>query len=107
MESVPEPTNACIEGKLLINVIEEKAKRMPDNTFMRYPGTDWETQGYKSISWVQWSRAIDKVAYWLDTNLGSLTESQTYAYFGPNDARYAILIPASMKTERRVSRIEL
>jgi acyl-CoA synthetase (AMP-forming)/AMP-acid ligase II len=103
MASMSEPTNACAESKLLINIIEEKARRMPDNTFMRYPGIDWETQGYKSISWIQWARAIDKVAYWLDTRLGSLEESQTFAYFGPNDARYAILIPASIKTGRKVS----
>jgi acyl-CoA synthetase (AMP-forming)/AMP-acid ligase II len=102
MAFVMEPTNEYAESKLLINIIEDKAKRMPDDTFMRYPGTDWEIQGYKSISWSQWARAIDKIAYWLDTNLGSLTESETFAYFGPNDARYAFLIPASIKTGRKV-----
>jgi acyl-CoA synthetase (AMP-forming)/AMP-acid ligase II len=102
MGSVPEPTNAYPHGKLLINVIAEKAKRSPDDTYMRYPGLDWETTGYKSISWIQYASAIDKIAYWLDTHLGTVKETETIAYFGPNDARYAILIPASIKTRRKV-----
>jgi hypothetical protein len=90
--------------KLLVSAIEEKAKWLPNNLFMRYPGPDWETKGYETISWIQYADAINKVAYWLDDQLGPAAESVTIAYFGPSDPRYAVIVPAAIKTGRRVSR---
>ena len=69
---------------------------------MRYPGIDWETNGYETISYVQYAHAIDKVAYWLDDQLGKAIGNDTIAYFGLNDPGYAILVPAAIKTGRKV-----
>jgi acyl-coenzyme A synthetase/AMP-(fatty) acid ligase len=102
MGSALEPTNPYIQGKLLVGTLEEKAKWTPNETFMRYPGIDWETKGYEIITWSQYAQAIDKVAYWLDDQLGKTTCADTIAYFGPNDPRYAILMPATIKTGRKV-----
>jgi acyl-CoA synthetase (AMP-forming)/AMP-acid ligase II len=103
MTSLSGPANIRTEGKLFISAIEDKARWIPNHTFMRYPPKDWETKGYQSISYGQWSNAIDKVAFWLDSQLGKVGDSGTVAYFGPNDARYAIITPAVIKSGRRVS----
>jgi long-subunit acyl-CoA synthetase (AMP-forming) len=102
MASLSGPANTHPGGKLFIRAIEEKAQWIPNDTFMRYPPKNWETKGYQTISWGQWAKAIDKVAYWLDSQLGKAEESGTVAYFGPNDARYAIITPAVIKSGRRV-----
>jgi acyl-CoA synthetase (AMP-forming)/AMP-acid ligase II len=102
MASLSESADKHAKRKLLISAIEEKARWTPGNTFMRYPPKHWETKGYQTISFIQWANAIDKVAYWLDSQLGGAEGSSTVAYFGPNDPRYAILTPAVIKTGRRV-----
>ena len=101
MAAAPQPT-APSTPKLLVHAIDEKAKWKPNDTFMRYPGAEWEMKGYASISWVQYTNAINKVACWLDKHLGSNAEDETIAYFGPDDPRYAIIVPASIKTSRKV-----
>jgi acyl-coenzyme A synthetase/AMP-(fatty) acid ligase len=102
MDSMPEIDRSFEQSKLLVTAIEEKAKWMPNDTYMRYPRKDWETVGYRTISCMQYARAIDKVAYWLDELLGKTTQSDTIAYSGPNDPRYAIMMPAAIKTGRKV-----
>lgn len=91
-----------LDAKLLINAIEEKAKWTPHNTVIHYPGGDWETAGYRAINAIQYAKAIDAVAHWLDSQLGSAADTNTVAYFGPSDPRYAIIMPAVIKTGRRV-----
>lgn len=92
-----------VEGeKLLVKLIEEKAKWTPNHTFVRFPGEDWETQGYSTITWRQYVDGINKVAYWLDDQLGTSKNNDTVAYMGPNDVRYAFIWPALNKTYRKV-----
>jgi len=91
------------ESKLLASVIDEKAKRTPETTFLRYAGPDWETAGYRSITWKQLAGAVNKAAYLLDELPGQTGRSQTVAYLGPNDARYFFLLVGAIKTGRRVS----
>jgi acyl-CoA synthetase (AMP-forming)/AMP-acid ligase II len=102
MGSMPEPAFPIIEGKLLVTAIEEKAQWSPHHTWLRYAPVNWEKDGYNTITWQQYAKAIDKVAYWLDEQLGKATELDTVAYFGPNDPRYSILIPAGIKSGRKV-----
>lgn len=104
MGSMPEQTSDYPPLKLLVQAMEEKAKWTPYNTIFRYAPMNWEDVGYKTITWRQFINAVDKVAYWLDEQLGKATdEIETVAYFGPNDARYAIMVPVCIKTGRRVS----
>jgi acyl-CoA synthetase (AMP-forming)/AMP-acid ligase II len=88
--------------KLLINAITERAKDAPNHTFLHYPPKDWETTGFRTITLSQYAAAIDRVAHWLDSQLGDATNSKTVAYYGPNDPRYAVIVPAVIKTGRRV-----
>ena len=96
------PLNKTHEPKLLINIIEEKAKWLSNHTFMRYPSANWELDGYHTITWKQYADAINKTAHWLDAELGKSTDNETVAYLGLNDARYAIMLGAMVKTGRQV-----
>jgi hypothetical protein len=91
------------KGQLVVHAIEEKAQWMPNNTYMRYAPDDWEKNGYETITWKQYASAVDKLAFWFDEQLGKAESCETVAYFGPNDPRYAILVPAIIKNERKVS----
>jgi len=89
-------------GTLLISAIEEKVKWLPNETYMRYPAPDWEVQGYRTLTWANYGDSINKVAFWLDETLGKTTGNETVAYLGPNDLRYALLLPAVVKTGRKL-----
>ncbi|KAJ4305167.1 hypothetical protein N0V90_000698 [Kalmusia sp. IMI 367209] len=94
--------NDSKRGTLLITAIEEKAYWSPNETYMRYPTPDWESDGYRSLNWAQYVDSINKVAYFLDEKLGKATENEAIAYLGPNDLRYAVLWPAVVKTGRKL-----
>ncbi|KAL2009196.1 hypothetical protein VTN00DRAFT_7390 [Thermoascus crustaceus] len=88
-------------NRLLVKVIDENAERTPEVILIRYAGSDWETAGYKTITWKQLAGAINKAAYWLDARL-CIGRTHTIAYLGPNDARYYFLLGGAIKTGRRL-----
>ena len=102
MGSIQEIENENTQGKLLVHAIEEKAKWTPQHTWIRYPSSDWETKGHQTITWGQYAESVNKLAYWLDEQLGETDQNDTIAYFGPNDPRYGLLVPAAIKTGRKV-----
>ncbi|ROW06826.1 hypothetical protein VMCG_04095 [Cytospora schulzeri] len=87
--------------KLFVKLIDEKARLTPNHTFVRYPGEDWETKGFSTITWRQYVNGINKVAHWLDEQLGKSENNDTVAYMGPNDVRYAFVWPALNKSYRK------
>ncbi|OAL49441.1 acetyl-CoA synthetase-like protein [Pyrenochaeta sp. DS3sAY3a] len=103
MGSMPEEDAGYPSMKLLMQAMEEKAKWTPQDTIFRSPLANWEVSGYRTITWKQYINAVNKLAYWLDEKLGKATNGiETVAYFGPDDARYAIILPVCIKTGRRV-----
>lgn len=91
--------------KLFVRKIEEKAHLIPTNIFARVPRDDWETNGYRSITWKQYNDGINKIAHWLDETLGKSVNNDTVSYFGANDIRYAFIFAALNKTNRKVRRL--
>jgi acyl-CoA synthetase (AMP-forming)/AMP-acid ligase II len=96
------PMNRNDGPQTLLAVLEEKAKSIGDHTYLRYPTDNWETEGYRTMTWRQYADSVNKVAYWLDQQLGGCQPGDTVAYMGPSDARYAIIYLATMKTGRKV-----
>ncbi|EHA50195.1 hypothetical protein MGG_03422 [Pyricularia oryzae 70-15] len=88
--------------KLFVRKIEEKARLTPSNIFARVPLPNWETNGYRSITWKQYNDGINKIAWWLDETLGKSVNNDTVAYFGANDIRYAYMFAALNKTGRKL-----
>ncbi|KAF2464690.1 acetyl-CoA synthetase-like protein [Lindgomyces ingoldianus] len=87
--------------QLLIEVVEEKAKWLKHHTFLRYPADKWKKNGYSIMTWGQFADAINKVAHWLDQQLGKSMDNEAVAYLGPSNARYSIILPAAIKTNRK------
>lgn len=90
--------------KTIVKWLDDKAAWTPHHTYLRYPGPDWETQGYSTITWRQYRDAANRIAHWLDEKLGPDSGNDTIAYMGPNDVRYGLLLPAVVKTGRKVSK---
>lgn len=90
-----------------VHAIEEKAAWTPNHTYLRYPGEDWKTKGYSTITWRQYLDSINKIAHWLDEQLGPSSSNETIAYSGPNDVRYGLIFPAVIKTNRKVSALKV
>lgn len=89
--------------ELFVNKIDENAKWKPNHTLVRFAsGPNWETEGYRSLTWQQYADGINKTAYWLDETFGKSVDNDTVAYSGPSDVRYAFLFAASVKTGRKV-----
>ncbi|KAF2263763.1 acetyl-CoA synthetase-like protein [Lojkania enalia] len=96
------PLSSPYSGKLLVQIIEEKAKWTPGHIYIRYPSKNWETDGYRSITWADFADSINKASFWLDHQLGKSKNQDTIAYLGPNDIRYSILLSAAVKSDRKL-----
>ncbi|KAI9163201.1 LOW QUALITY PROTEIN: acetyl-CoA synthetase-like protein [Paramyrothecium foliicola] len=89
--------------ELFVRKIDENAKWQPQHTLVRFAsGPDWETEGYRSLTWQQYADGINATAHWLDETFGKSVDNDTVAYSGPSDVRYAFLFAASVKTGRKV-----
>jgi acyl-CoA synthetase (AMP-forming)/AMP-acid ligase II len=103
MGSYPEVVIEEPDHKLIVTALEERARKTPQHTWLSYANADWETKGYNTITYAQGARAVDKLAFWIDEQLGKAGKHiETIAYYGPNDPRYAFIVPASIKAGRRV-----
>lgn len=89
--------------KLFVNMIQEKAALIPSHTWLRYPGENWESNGYTAVTWRQFLNGVNKVAHWLDETLGKTSSNDAVAYSGPNDIRYGLIFAAVVKTGRKAS----
>ncbi|TDZ67346.1 Non-canonical non-ribosomal peptide synthetase FUB8 [Colletotrichum trifolii] len=88
--------------ELFVRKIDDNAKWQPDNVLVRFAdGPNWETDGYRSLTWRQYADGVNRTAYWLDETFGKAESNDTVAYSGPSDVRYAILFAASVKTGRK------
>lgn len=94
--------NTRYSNRLLVNAIDESARDCPDQVVVRYPGPNWETDGYETITRKQLAQAVDRAAHWLDQQLEGAEDAHTVSYVGPNDPRYCILLASTIKTGRRV-----
>ncbi|KAL1625464.1 hypothetical protein SLS56_007358 [Neofusicoccum ribis] len=110
--------------RLVASTIDSLAKDSPERTYASVPVSDKDlTRGFRDITYAQLAAAVDRTAYWLDTHLpshppptnnvvdtengthqndGAREKVQTFAYYGPRDLRYILMVVAAMKTGRRV-----
>ncbi|KAK3332836.1 hypothetical protein B0T19DRAFT_457824 [Cercophora scortea] len=90
----------------LPDIVDTLADEVPDNVWVKVPLSSLDSDGpeeeelvWDNVTWRQLSRAVDAMAHWIDQHLGSpATKSETVAYMGVNDIRYAIVILATLKT---------
>ena len=61
-------------------------------------------QGLQAVTYRSIANAVNRASYWLDSNLGKPghKEFPTFAYVGPLDLGYPIMLLAAIKTHRKV-----
>ncbi|KAI4853541.1 acetyl-CoA synthetase-like protein [Aureobasidium sp. EXF-8845] len=90
--------------RLLPSLIDEVATTTPDRVYASIPKDDKDiSQGFKNITYADFARAIDALSWWLDETLGKADDTfPTFAYFGPRDLGYCIVVVAAAKVGRKV-----
>lgn len=86
------------QKRLLVTEVDTIAKTFPSRRFALVPnGTEVE-DGFREVTFLDLSRAVDAMSWWIIKNLGQPKESERIAYVGNNDIRYAIFMLACQKT---------
>ena len=90
--------------RILLSVIDDRARTEPNSTWVSMPVDDQDlARGYKSITYGQFSNAVNHAAHWLVEHLPFAEDPfQPFAYAGPKDLRYPILAVAAGKVGRVV-----
>ncbi|PLB45460.1 NAD(P)-binding protein [Aspergillus steynii IBT 23096] len=89
---------AAVQGKLLPTIIEELASDEPDSLWAEYPSSpSTYDAGFSGITYSQFARAVDQIAFWLEDALDRKDTGEALALLAPNDPRCTITIIAAMK----------
>lgn len=91
--------------RLLLSLIDERARQEPNSAWLSMPVDEHElSRGYKEVTYSQFANAVNHAVHWLIENLPASSEPfQSFAYAGPRDLRYPILAVAAGKLEKVVS----
>jgi len=92
--------------RTILDTIDSLAADHPDRTWARCPGSQeaFEKAELISISFAAFSNAINRLAWYLDTQLPERRNLDTIAYVGPSDVRYYTLGCAASKCRLVVSK---
>ncbi|EHK42461.1 hypothetical protein TRIATDRAFT_224197 [Trichoderma atroviride IMI 206040] len=83
--------------RLIPNVIDERAESDPTKAFASIPRSKDLADGFVDITYALVANAINRASWWLSHSMGNTETSEVFAYLGPNDLRYPILLVATMK----------
>ena len=89
-------------SRLLPQVVDELACSDPDRIYASIPRSSDLSDGFRDVSMLQISQAVNKFAHWLEGVIGRSTAFETISYMGPSDLRYPIIFLAAVKTGYKV-----
>lgn len=90
-------------SRLLHVTVDEIGKEDPNRPYASLPLDDDNlAKGYEDIDFRTFANAINRLAWYIESCLGSNTNVHTYAYIGRPDLRYAIMSLATAKLQKRV-----
>lgn len=79
-------------GQRLVTVtIDELATDQPSRVFASVPRSSNPKDGFRDITFLDLSRAINRAAWWIEDTFGKSESFETIAYMGPSDPRYFIM----------------
>ncbi|KAF7929186.1 uncharacterized protein EAE98_005105 [Botrytis deweyae] len=84
--------------RLLPTLIDHYAKSQPERTFVAIPAAKDLKGGWRDVSYLNYSRAINWCSWWIEEHLGRGNDFETMSYMGPLDLRYLIILMAATKT---------
>jgi acyl-CoA synthetase (AMP-forming)/AMP-acid ligase II len=89
--------------RLLVNIVDERAKREPDREWVFIPNSSEPRDGWRKITYRQAANAINRIAHKLVESSGLPAKGSfpTVAYIGPSDARYLVFTLGAVKAGYR------
>jgi acyl-coenzyme A synthetase/AMP-(fatty) acid ligase len=96
----PTITTPAYGRRLLSRLIDERADQGWQRPWASIPRSKDRTQGFRDITYREYSNAIDRCAYWIKDTIGTSTTFEPLVYFpgAALDIRYQILVMAAVKT---------
>ncbi|KAH8689580.1 hypothetical protein BGW36DRAFT_352001 [Talaromyces proteolyticus] len=90
--------------RVFTNVIDDVACIDPSRHCLSIPRSSNPKDGWKHISFSQYANAINRLSHWIVDRAGPSPEGQfpTFAYIGPNDIRYLVVVAAAAKCQFKV-----
>ncbi|KAF5671682.1 nonribosomal peptide synthetase [Fusarium heterosporum] len=86
------------EPQAMITRIDKIASEDPTRPFTWIPATDNPRDGWKAVTFLQLTNAINHLAHAIfNMTKGSADEFPTVAYIGPNDVRYPMMLLACVR----------
>lgn len=108
MTSFPSQSSTPAYGsRLLPQVLDDLARSKPQRIFASIPKTFELKDGFRDVTVLQVSRSVNRLAWWIEANIGKSLTFETIAYLGLPDLRYAILFLAAVKCGYKVSQAGL
>ncbi|KAK1754172.1 hypothetical protein QBC47DRAFT_302774 [Echria macrotheca] len=86
-------------------VVEQLAAEDPNGVWIKFPRLSSGRASWADITFDQLHRAVNTMAHWINENLDfaqTNMKNQVVAYIGINDARYPIIIIASIKNGHKI-----
>ncbi|KAH6999173.1 hypothetical protein BKA56DRAFT_469848 [Ilyonectria sp. MPI-CAGE-AT-0026] len=95
------PASPGYGHRLLPVVIDDAARNEPDRVLFYTPRNNQPSQGYEVVTARTFANSINRLSWWLESQLGSDIQSKTIGYIGQNDLRYFLMMIAATKTGHR------
>jgi hypothetical protein len=95
--------NADVPNSNCAQLLDGIAQSEPNAPFCQILNADWRTAGARTLTFAEVARAVDRLCWWLDGELGRAEKFDTFAYWGVSDVRYTFVVIAAAKTQRQVS----
>jgi len=89
-------------SRLLPQVLDDLAASKPERIYASLPKTFNLKDGFRDVTVLQISRAVNAIAWWLEKEIGRSSTFETVSYLGPPDIRYAIVFLAAVKCGYKV-----
>lgn len=90
-------------GRRLIPVlIDQAARDKPDDVFAFIARSLNTAEGFQTVTYCQFSNAINSCAWWLEAQVGTSNKFDNLAYFGRSSLISCVLMIAAIKTGHQV-----
>ncbi|KAI0429011.1 L-aminoadipate-semialdehyde dehydrogenase [Xylaria sp. FL1042] len=92
------PASKDYGRRLVVTIVDDMARDEPDRIVYSLPLTRNVADGFRDITALELANAVNRTAWWLESELGKGSSFPTVGYIGPhNDFRYILLILSCVK----------
>ena len=88
--------------RLLPTIVDHQANETPNRVLFSIPVSSNAGDRFRDITCSCFANAVNRCAWWIDTQLGRSYRFDTVGYIGPNDLFYGILLVAAVKNGYQV-----